>query len=1341
MATPADLKVLNDRATSQRDRVLSAPAPERAPVDGRTLPQLLSFGAGYGRLIRFYDLTDLPDGTWTEFFSTNRSVALALQVGLDIQNVEAEFDRLLSRLRTAGTIEAQRQAAGALVVAILRLIRLLDGDADTSTIEAAMGAAICSEHRGRIAEPARRLVTHLGGNPLEHGLRRAASGAARHWVEQLAAILDELGSALLGTLEQNRAAASAQLDHSLRTEGHAPQAALYNAFAILFRHAQDAVNRFPARLLGFYHGEILRQDSRPGRPDQLYLSFTPAKGVVQASVPKGTVFPAGTDSSGATVQYALDEAVSVGQAAVTGLRTLTMTREAQLGNDLLPAQVLSGVADLSNKPPLIARPFPLFGADEPDTSGVLTTTTASLGLALASPTLLLGGGTRTVSLGLTFAPATLSEALDLLRPVGGDPQQALAQLLQAAFTLRYSTAGGWISITSYRVKPPTAGQSAFTLSFTLSADASPFVPLSTKPPAKNAQPAGAVPDDAVPVLVADLRQNAVPVGPADGSVELYPYAVLNGLALSSLSIAVAVDGLTELTLTVPGGKAGNGQPFPLFGSPPVKGAALHVAAPELFVKTLGSFSMRVTWYGLPVTTTGFYGYYRAYVIDADGVKQSPGTLFDNQSFQASLTVVNPGRWTISPPEQGSLYLFRTTADKPVPDPQAAVLAETKLVAPGIATATPPSYYDPAASAVRLALAEPAYAFGNTLYASNTMAASVALTAAASASAQKCSLPGPTADALLDPLRVAVTQSPDKSYRQDVAAAVQQALTQMTGAALTAVQDAITASGAPTALQGAWRASLPAAGGSDPAAALARIGQWIADNRTALGNGAQAPLALAQVAVTDGRLIADTQAATAREPLASARPAMTAAVQTAQSDLATAQAQSMQSCIERAMAGQPPNGFPNQPWLPEATGVSVSYGAAAALPDAGSTSRYFHLLPFDAVAAVDWAPGATVPLLAPVPAEGALDIGLSTQNLEPALLMTLAPPKDGWPDETPAVTWARATRSGWTKVAPLRDGTNGLRNSGIVTFALDPASASTPEDGLDNGQGDAPLWLRASVAAAADAFPLLADITTNTALATWVGPGGADDCGTPLPAGTITAPAAPLPGVGAVAQPYSSFGGRPAARGSGFDLWMSERLRHKGFGIQAWDYARLTLAEFPSLWQAAVVPATDGSGTPAAGHVWLVAVPGPTTPGITDPAVPTCDSTTLGQIATFLEARISRFIWLSVTNPPYQRMKVTAKLLFSDADTVEASAARLNTELVSFLSPWPDPALGPRPDDYYTAEAVARFIRGRPYVRGILSLAYAPDPPPPAPGWYYLTSAPTHDLTGRTAPARATGRRP
>ena len=93
-----------------------------------------------------------------------------------------------------------------------------------------------------------------------------------------------------------------------------------------------------------------------------------------------------------------------------------------------------------------------------------------------------------------------------------------------------------------------------------------------------------------------------------------------------------------------------------------------------------------------------------------------------------------------------------------------------------------------------------------------------------------------------------------------------------------------------------------------------------------------------------------------------------------------------------------------------------------------------------------------------------------------------------------------------------------------------------------------------------------------------------------------------------------------------------------------------LAAVPTLWQIAVVPATDAAtGRPTPGRLWLVAVAGPQTPNVADPTIPTVDPVTLAEIGETVAALASPFVKVTVTNPPWIRITVRATLVFSDAN--------------------------------------------------------------------------------------------
>ncbi|MEA3063768.1 MAG: hypothetical protein QOJ27_196 [Sphingomonadales bacterium] len=1346
MAAPADLLVLNG-APTQLDRARSAPKPNAVKVDGRSLADLLAFAPDYGALISFYDLSDVPDGDWSAFFLGDPSIGQAL-ASLDPAGIEAVLDRLLAALRDAGSFETRLERLREVIAVILRLIRIQGRErTNQADVERALAGLIGSDRRDLLTAPARRLAFHLGGAPLEHRLRHGGDD----WFRQLLDLIEALVAALVTVLDQEREAALAALEASFEDSSHPPQSGLYDAFARLFRHAQDSINTFPERLIRFYQSEVLRQTSRAGTPDSVYLAFTPAQGFARVELPRFTRFLAGTDADGESIAYALDSALSIDAASVESLRTLTVTEMPGQGAFSIPAQVLTGTVALADTMPRIAEPFPLFGNTSTGTDGVLTTALASLGFVVASPALMLTGGTRTVTLRLTVAPRSMAELTTLLESLGAAaggmaPEDVFTALMGAAFALRYSTAGGWVDIKRYDVRYPAPDSLCFNLSFMLGPDADPFVALSTGAAGTNAAaPAEdeTVPGTDMPALVANLLQDPVVLSSPAGSVTAYPYALLSKMRLSALAIDVGVGGLADLQASTPAGPVDTSQPFLLFGSPPVKGATLEIAAPELFAKRINSFKLAIEWFGLPTNSKGFQGYYQAYVIDVDGKPATPKNKFDNQSFMVRLAVHNPGWWNFCDGPSAH-YLFRTKPGDPVPCPDGTLEPGSFFNAPIKPRLRLPAYYDPKLSAVRLRLDRPDTAFGNILYAPNVMAASVRLTAAASACAQRCGHDPPeSSDADLDPVIAAGRTAPDAELDRALKAAAKGAVASLDGAALTAIHDAIAASEAEPETKAAWRDSLsdalvePRPAGwfrrlfpwwrpePDFATVHSNLSAWLAAHEAELAPPDSPLLGKARATLEAASGVLSVQDEAAGQPAAVLRPVAAAGLRDVQSKLAESPGEDSDACIQECMKGTDLLGFPNQPWLPMAARITVDYTAGAELPSGAEAAdpppaTLFHLLPLGGIGQVTWE-GGIVPLLYQIDSPGALYVGLSEAATQPTLLFQLAPPPGGWSTDTPRVCWAQATGEGeWAELTPLRDRTNDLRNSGIVSLALADPSPAKP-------------LLRLSVPSDAAAFPMLAGLAANAARATWVGPGGGAGLGVPLPAGTIAKPASPLPALGSIDQPMPSSGGISADTGAAFEKWLAERLRHKDRGIQPWDYSDLLLAAFPSLWQVAVVPASDGGEEPAPGNVWIVAIPGPQTPDVSDPAIPSGNATMRADIADFLGRRISPFIQMTVTDPPYLRLQVDADLVFADADSVQGNIERLNAELIEFLSPWPPTTLPPRPDEYYTLKEVAHFIRHRPYVRAIISLHLIPVSPSLLAGWHYLTSAASHSLKGKAQP--------
>ncbi len=1389
--------VLNG-AASQLDRIRNAPAPERVEVDGRSLAQLLAFGARFGALLVFRDLDNLPNGDWSGFFLSDPAVASAVHGSLDLPEIEQALLRLRDEIEAARDDGERGSRLRRLVEAAMRLLSILDRSPPSAADAGDWLVRLAGQdRRDDLGQVAVRLRFHLDGRHPDEWLGQGWVGCQPSWLDGLLSILDDLVACLIQALRHGAAKALADAEASLSSLGHAPQAALYNAFVVLFAEARREMNRFPRRLLDFYYGEVLRQQDRAAHPDQVYLTFTPAKGVEFASIPAGTLFSAGVDADGEAINYAADAPLEVVASTVTALKVHHVAQGS--GSDAVFG-VLSGQVLASPDGMVPAGPFPIFGTTQVGTTGALVMQPAEIGFVVSSPTLTLYGGSRSVAIGIMPAGLPSPSGTDAAgEKADQDLSTALAQMpdqMQSALAIYFTTAGGWVAVPGFSVAGTADG--SITISFDLPADAPPLVPLSTKP-APGAPtptlPASAFPDPGdEPAVLAQVQM-------ASGD---NAFAALSRLRAESVTVSVSVSGLVPKALSTPSGPVDMGQNFSIFGLVPAQGGTLRMVVPELFVKQPSSLSVTIDWAGLPVTSTGFQGYYKGYVLDADG-QVSTQPLFDNTSFQATLDVVSPGSWV--PSATPSLYLFQSapasttaagatttsttgtsgtgasSAESPpaappapetvAPVPDAPVLASSVLAFSGITAQPAPAFYNPSSSALALTLVAPAYAFGNVLYSSNLSAASRAGVARLQAGSRQVAA-GSTQVAATQISQGAATNATadDRSWARGISKTVGNAISALNGGALAALHDAIAGSDAPdeaksslaqsleSALAGAgegllgglWNKLTGKPAASDPSSVTARLKSWLEDNAGTLGGSAKAGEAKGALAAA-GTLASSLRSA-GTQPPAVGRPAMAAAFQSAQATLGA-------SASPPAPGPATPVVMPNVPWLPTASRVTLSYtasaiaavtpygagatgqtdgsatnadgsaggngGAAGGTMDGRSTRHHFrHLTLFgelqpahgsDRVADGNGAPG--IPVLPEVPSRASLYIELSAPTRWLTLLFILQAGPDGWPTVRPKVRWEQRVGNGWLPARVLSDGTNGLLNTGIVSLEL-----VTPPGG---GTPTLRAWLQSGMNNAC----FLKSVTTNALVASWVGPGGATQLGTPLPAGTITQGVATLDGIGSIAQPEPSIGGYPAAVGPAFDLWMAERLRHKGFAVQGWDYARIVLAAIPSLWQLAVVPATDAAtGEPAPGMVWVVAVAGPTTPNVTDITEPMASPEVLSEIGNLLRPLASPFARIVVTNPPYVRLTVVADLVFDQHDTAAAYEDKAGADLVRWLSPWPDPTLGPRPPDYYTRQSIADFLKRRPYVKEVTSLHIEWEQAKTPGGWCYATSAVKHRLRGQ-----------
>ena len=309
-------------------------------------------------------------------------------------------------------------------------------------------------------------------------------------------------------------------------------------------------------------------------------------------------------------------------------------------------------------------------------------------------------------------------------------------------------------------------------------------------------------------------------------------------------------------------------------------------------------------------------------------------------------------------------------------------------------------------------------------------------------------------------------------------------------------------------------------------------------------------------------------------------------------------------------------------------------------------------------------------------EGEMYIGI--RNLVPPQnLSVLFQVSEGTsnPDlKPPVIKWSYLTNDNWepfTEQQILSDSTKGLIKTGVILFDI-PSKASKNNNMLTNGY----CWLRASAEKDSDGIPHLIDIKFQAAKAVFKDKNNDPDyLAKPLPEKTISKMGVSDSSIKKIEQPFTSFGGRIPEQSDEFYTRVSERLRHKNRSIAIWDYERIVLHNFPSVYKVKCLNHTRFEGTAtsineaAPGHVSLVVVSNIRNKNAVDPLKPRTSLVTLDDIKTFIGKIRSPYINVHVYNPLFEEVRVDFNVLFHAGFDKGIYSVKLNEALVKFLSPW------------------------------------------------------------------------
>jgi len=756
--------------TDQRERFPAALEEGAFQIDASGIEDRLAMMGRLARQLSFFDLQDREAGDWGELFLGDESCVLARILATDLETLLAQFLRDSREPHNRAPL-----AAHVIELALEMDLWYKSLAANTAPAAVAVRARIrelVSQHLAADMQPMLDVSTAQGLyrdpgpgggfqrmalarawlDPIWHQATRAVRGGPTSESHADVDAIRRCFSAFLGAMSRVQELARELLPRSMLTKTHAPAAGLLLAFAQLLSVIQRKLNRFPDRHIEFYYQQCLGFAPRPGRLESVHLVCTRNMRFSElVALRAGTLLVAGKDAAGGDIEFRADSDLLVTDAKVEKVAMLLLERDRLIS----PERDFDYVTRVKATPPMAigvtdaghaSRRWPLFGGAGGED--------ARIGLAIATPLLLLQEGTREIRVTLRFAASTPA-----------DFESLVTQTVSATDVPGFNAAAGrllsrWllsaddplsgadlerirqraVSLLGHEVPPPDHASDL--LNF-LAAGSAPQrdlmfnalfasvlrVLLSTaegwldmKSVFVRRPPAEEVDGRAGLQIVLRLRPEDPPVA---GCVEaihgtqwrtqqpvfqlllqprahLYAYSLLCDAMLEDVTVAVDVTGVRNVVIYNNYGRLDPSKPFAPFGPLPTLSSYLVLGAPETARKHLDSLTLNLQWGGLPQDDGGFEAFYRAY-----------GLHFQTESFVSSVALLHDGQWHSA--GRRSLFALDPESDRlresiEIPVDEAAVRKHWRASL----EACP---FDKGArnGYIRLQLAGPAGAFGHEQY--------------------------------------------------------------------------------------------------------------------------------------------------------------------------------------------------------------------------------------------------------------------------------------------------------------------------------------------------------------------------------------------------------------------------------------------------------------------------------------------------------------------------------------------------------------------------------------------------------------------------------------------------
>ncbi|MCP4254198.1 MAG: hypothetical protein GY775_12475 [Candidatus Scalindua sp.] len=591
--------------TSQSERLIQALLPSYIKIDEKTIEDTVSFAHKYAKLIKYYDKDNQSRDNWQEFFQISSTVLLAIISVVPYKTVEENVNTLFKKHSDSPTPGNARDITNM----VYRMASEIQNWNKKISSAHKLKSFIQSEIINKLQNP---LTTLAQIDKSTTPINDYNSFYNEDWdfkeedFDNLDPIDINDGDNLITMVGKDLASVYKIFFQSyvkiilnakdlfqsdiIEEDDHKPHITLFISFLYLFQYAKDYLNNLTSQHLDFYYKDVLRLEKNGQIPDKVHVIFELAENYTSHALEKGTALKAGKDPDGKALSYELTEEIVANKATVDQLKTVYLNPD---DDYKIYAATNANSADgaggeFSDESDCNWKPF-----------GGVNNTQALVGVAIASPVLLLKEGERTITITLN-----LDEAVTITS-------------LKENFNIQLSAEENWFDVELSDSPEVTSEKLQFVVK--LSSGDPAIVPF-------NNEILDGGFDTSWPMVKIYLNKDS----------ETYAYGHLKDRIIETIDIDVACQGIRDLiiqndqTLFSPDNAS---QPF---GPRPSIGSNFYIGSEEVLGKELDTLSLVIEWLDLPPSRS-FSDHYSVYnTVLAENI--------NNESFKAKISYLENKIW-------------------------------------------------------------------------------------------------------------------------------------------------------------------------------------------------------------------------------------------------------------------------------------------------------------------------------------------------------------------------------------------------------------------------------------------------------------------------------------------------------------------------------------------------------------------------------------------------------------------------------------------------------------------------------------------------------------------------